>query len=262
MTIIFSHSSTVTVGKDLPFIIDLSYSLKCDVISYDYSGYGYSQGDPNEKEIYSDIGEVFYFTTFILEIPIHNIIVMGQALGTVPTVHIASQKASFDICGMILLSPIALAYSIDKKTKQAKEIFCNKKKIGKVTCPVFIIHGCKDTSIPIAHSYELAKHASISCLWYPKYGKHNNIVTKKKYKFYQKLLNFKKDLLCVNNNKYFKHVSHSDKNLLNKINNLGINDNCDKSYLMNNKSQFSLKNLDNYDFNNSSDTNNNISSFY
>ena len=61
LTIIFSHGNSCDLGVIYPFLLDLSLQLKCDVVSYDYSGYGCSEGSPSEKEIYTDIEQVMDF---------------------------------------------------------------------------------------------------------------------------------------------------------------------------------------------------------
>eukprot|EP01118_Nematostelium_gracile_P001477 TRINITY_DN11527_c0_g1_i1.p1 TRINITY_DN11527_c0_g1~~TRINITY_DN11527_c0_g1_i1.p1 ORF type:complete len:358 (-),score=94.72 TRINITY_DN11527_c0_g1_i1:62-1135(-) len=44
-------------------------------------------------------------------------------------------------------------------------MFENLKKISKIKCPVFIVHGKEDTIIPISHSQKLEKEISDGLLW-------------------------------------------------------------------------------------------------
>ena len=44
-------------------------NIKTDLIAYDYSGYGLSEGKASEKEIYDDINQVALFITTELKIP-------------------------------------------------------------------------------------------------------------------------------------------------------------------------------------------------
>lgn len=73
-TIIFSHGNSCDLGVIYPFLIDLSLQLKADVISYDYSGYGFSEGSPSEKEIYTDIEQVMDFAIHMQRIKQESII--------------------------------------------------------------------------------------------------------------------------------------------------------------------------------------------
>ena len=76
--------------------------------------------------------------------------------------------------------------SKELKKKNSKDVFNNKSKIGDIICPIFLIHGKRDQTIPIDHSYELAKSIHNIYKWYPKKGGHNNIVIDFRRKFYQK----------------------------------------------------------------------------
>jgi hypothetical protein len=74
LTIIFSHGNSCDIGVIYPFLVDLSTQLKADVISYDYSGYGLSEGTPSEKELYKDIEQVMDFVIFQLRIKQESIV--------------------------------------------------------------------------------------------------------------------------------------------------------------------------------------------
>ncbi len=62
---------------------------------------------------------------------------------------------------LALMSPFLSVREVVKHSygsmisKLVKERFDNKKNIGKVKCPTFILHGLKDTVIPWQHSKEL-----------------------------------------------------------------------------------------------------------
>lgn len=60
-TLIFSHGNSCDLGSTYPFLLDLSTQTKSNVISYDYTGYGCSDGTPSEKDLYSDIEQVLDF---------------------------------------------------------------------------------------------------------------------------------------------------------------------------------------------------------
>lgn len=148
-TILFSHGNSSTLGHLYPFLFDLITTLKCNVISYDYSGYGESTGSSSEKVIYSDIKTVWAFMTDALEIKDDKVILMGYGLGSAPTVELGIQKSCEKIRRIILLSPIASGVSIliiNNKTKEKKKqrnVLCNRLKVTRLKCPVFFIHGVK-----------------------------------------------------------------------------------------------------------------------
>lgn len=90
MTILFSHGSHETLGEVYPLLLNLSTILKCDVVSYDYSGYGLSTGIPSPEEINRDIYEVSHFCSTILKIDRKSLLLFGYSLGTTPTLYLGN----------------------------------------------------------------------------------------------------------------------------------------------------------------------------
>jgi hypothetical protein len=74
LTFIFSHGNSCDLSTIYPLLMDLCTALKADVISYDYSGYGRSEGSPSEAELYTDIEQVMDFVTVFLRTKQESII--------------------------------------------------------------------------------------------------------------------------------------------------------------------------------------------
>jgi len=179
-----------------------------DIIAYDYSGYGESQGKPTENAIYDDIEEVANFIRKGLHIKFSNIVLFGNSLGSAVSVHIATKRKYKNIKGLILLSPIVSGIKSVSQTVQISrddletlDVFSNISKIREVSCPVFIIHGVKDQVIPIEQVKEMSKEVGRPYEWYPKEGDHNNIMSAFREKFYNKCRKFF-DYLKIFFNKY------------------------------------------------------------
>jgi hypothetical protein len=73
-TIVFSHGNSSDLSTIYSFLIDLATVLKVDVVSYDYSGYGRSEGRASENEVYHDIEQVMDFLTNSLMIRQQSIV--------------------------------------------------------------------------------------------------------------------------------------------------------------------------------------------
>lgn len=140
----------------------------------------------------------------------NSFILIGQSLGSAPSVHIASKNCDYKylIRAIILISPIASSVKIfDKNCNKNNiglekfDVFCNLKKIQEVDCPVFIIHGKKDDLIPISHSEEMLKYIKIHHKWFPKNGDHGNIFSKYRMKFITKCKIFLNNLNCFEGKK-------------------------------------------------------------
>ena len=97
--ILFSHGNAVDLGKYshislqcifflffsgqmASFFIVLGTRIQCNIFSYDYSGYGVSQGNASEKNMYSDIEATYNSIKQRFRIPESKIILYGQSIGT------------------------------------------------------------------------------------------------------------------------------------------------------------------------------------
>lgn len=193
-TILYSHGSSVDLGSLYPKLIDISTVLKCNIVAYDYTGYGQSEGIFKEKEIYTDIEEVIDFALVNLGINVSQITVFGDSIGTVPSIHIASKPQYCGINGMILFSPIAsgnnLIKYVDEQLDKEVDIFNTLQISEEVICPVFIIHGKKDKVIPIEQSEMIAKNLKHIVKWYPTNGTHWNLFTLYRLKTFKKIKKF------------------------------------------------------------------------
>lgn len=103
-TIIYSHGNATDIGAMFPLQSILSHSLECNVVSYDYSGYGESGGIAMEANTYTDIQGVFQWTVDNLcNGDESRVILYGQSVGSGPCCHLACRQDGLG--GMILHSP-------------------------------------------------------------------------------------------------------------------------------------------------------------
>ena len=58
-TILFSHGNASDLGQMAPWLIQLGSFLRCNIFTYDYSGYGESIGKASEKNVYADADAVY-----------------------------------------------------------------------------------------------------------------------------------------------------------------------------------------------------------
>lgn len=102
-TVLFSHGNAVDLGQMSSFYLGLGTRINCNIFSYDYSGYGVSNGRPSEKNLYADIDAAWQSLRTRYGISPENIILYGQSIGTVPTIDLASR---FEVGAVILHSPL------------------------------------------------------------------------------------------------------------------------------------------------------------
>ncbi len=163
-TILFSHGN----AEDLCFMYGdlVSFnSLGFSVFAYDYHGYGTSGGKPSEENCYRDIDAAYDYLTGTLKIPPERIILFGRSVGGGPAVNLAARKP---VGGLILQSAFTSAFRVFAIGYVIPgDRFRNIDLIGKVHCPVLIIHGRADEIIPISHGQQLfaAANEPKQCLW-------------------------------------------------------------------------------------------------
>lgn len=102
-TILFSHGNAVDLGQMSSFYLGLGTRINCNIFSYDYSGYGVSNGKPSEKNLYADIDAAWHALRTRYGVSPEHVILYGQSIGTVPTVDLASR---YEVGAVILHSPL------------------------------------------------------------------------------------------------------------------------------------------------------------
>ncbi len=164
--VLFSHGNACDLGMCLSQIEYLNQSLGVSVFSYDYLGYGFSDNPedqsssiryrkyPSEEGCYQSIKTVYQYLTKVEKIPSKNIILMGQSIGSGPTVDLATK---YPVGGVILISPFKSAAKVvsDSWLLSFFDIFKNDNKLEYIKAPVFIIHGTDDEVVGIEHSKQL-----------------------------------------------------------------------------------------------------------
>ena len=104
--ILYSHENNTDLIRLLPFLIDLSVQNKCNVISYDYRGFGCSSSKSNPENFISSFKYTMDFSLNYLKYNIENILLIGRGIGAIHSVIIAS-RPKYNMCkGLILISPI------------------------------------------------------------------------------------------------------------------------------------------------------------
>ncbi|KAL7506754.1 hypothetical protein ACHAXN_003992 [Cyclotella atomus] len=177
-TILYSHGNATDIGAMSILQCLISKSCNCNVLVYDYSGYGSSGGVPMEKNTYRDIKLVYQWVVQNITHHEHQVILYGQSVGSGPSCYLASKRQN--IGGLILHSPFTSGMRVLTPSRMLAclDIFPNIDRIQKVTCPTFIIHGKKDVEVPMEHGLALYKNLKEECRYEPWWveGKgHNDI---------------------------------------------------------------------------------------
>ena len=185
--ILFSHGNSDDIGSCSSYCQWLADSLNCRVVTYDYPGYGVScNEDTNVASMNCSIEAVYGYCISTLDILPENILLMGSSLGSVSTIHLATQPYTRDIVGVILISPLASGARVVLGSKRLSATLMsfmddyfapNVKIIKGVSVPVFIVHGTRDTVIAIQNSHDLSNALPSKCAYPPLWVEagHNDI---------------------------------------------------------------------------------------
>ena len=196
--ILHSHVNGADLGGIYEFLVYLRSRLECEIVSYDYCGYGASSGSTTENNLRRAGEAVLEYVTRKLNRPLNKIILYGQSIGSVPTAHLASKH---DVAGVIFHSGLYSGLRLVLQSKRSKAMsscvdpFRNVDLIEKIRAPVLFIHGIEDPVIPVSHAVELYQMCpnAVEPLWLEEGGHIGLELRPAFYKRLQEFLEFIKN---------------------------------------------------------------------
>ena len=152
-------------------------ALGYNILSFDYRGYGRSEGVPTEAGLYED-GLAAYTHLRNSGVAAPRIILAGQSLGSAVAVELATRVAS---AGVALFSPIdsvpltaGRIYPWVPARWLATNRFDSDGKIARLPGPVVVFHSANDRLIPLQASRDLYAKIAVEKLMIETGGGHNN----------------------------------------------------------------------------------------
>jgi len=156
--VLYSHGNATDLGECKDMCEMLANMLDAHVVVYDYPNYGNSSKAAMCEATLNSSIEAMYTRLREMGVAPAKMILMGQSLGSVPTLNMAS-RASADYCAVILISPLASAIravvsdEVVPKYILAKldgVLFDNLQAAERVRAPVAIVHGFDDEVVDIS----------------------------------------------------------------------------------------------------------------
>jgi uncharacterized protein len=127
------------------------------LVALSYRGYGGSTGRPSEDGLLRDADAAYAFAS--ARYPAERLVPYGESLGSGVAVALA---ASHKVGKLILESPFtsavdigAAAYPFLPVRLLMHDRFRSDERIGRVTAPVLVLHGERDTVVPIRYGERL-----------------------------------------------------------------------------------------------------------
>ncbi|GAB4344705.1 MAG: alpha/beta hydrolase [Desulfobulbaceae bacterium] len=162
-TILFFHGNGETV-PDYDDIGPIFTSLDINFLIADYRGYGWSDGSPSASALIRDGRTILETLSGRLKQAGYSgkLFVMGRSMGSAPAIDLAAGHADM-LAGLIIESgfadtvPLARTLGIDLPAMGITEEdgFNNARRIEQVMIPTLILHGARDSLIPLWHAEKL-----------------------------------------------------------------------------------------------------------
>lgn len=173
-TILYSYGNGEDLGRVRPVLEQLR-NRGFAVMAYDYPGYGTSEGRPSEQGCYEAIAAAFSYLVILRETDPRRIILYGRSLGGGPSYALAAQKP---VAGLITEGTFTSTFRvITRRQILPWDVFDNLAVADRIACPVLVIHGTADRTVPFAHAEALYNAArEPKARLFVEGAGHNNLV--------------------------------------------------------------------------------------
>jgi alpha-beta hydrolase superfamily lysophospholipase len=155
------------IASDYDSIAPLYNRVGVSLLVIDYRGYGWSTSTPLTSQLLPDAQVALDKVDIILSdcgiVPGRPLFVKGRSLGSAPAIYLAQQNPD-KLKGLIVESGFAAAPSLFARLgisllsigqDDVTLPLFNAKRMKDVRLPLLVIHGEKDTLIPVSHGKEL-----------------------------------------------------------------------------------------------------------
>ena len=195
-TIVMSHGNAEDITRVEEWVQKIFiHKVHANIMLYEYTGYNNPAFKPSEQFVYSDCDAALWFLNNCLRIPMKKIVVYGRSLGSGPSCYLAEK---YEVGGLILQTPLSSIYRVvlNFKFTMHGDMFPNIDRMGRIRCPLLIIHGTKDEIVPMQHSVELfaACCSKNKQAFYVEGAGHNNIESIAGMPLFETIQNFLESL--------------------------------------------------------------------
>jgi pimeloyl-ACP methyl ester carboxylesterase len=158
-TILFFHGNAQTVFE-WALIRDELAPLACGLLLLDYPGYGKSGGSPSEEALYDAGRAAWDWLAGAEKIPAQKIVIFGKSLGGGVAAEIALGRRPL---GLILESTFTSIPAVLRNLipflpagiLPKSEVYDTAAKLPRIAAPVLVVHGARDSLIPVREGHAL-----------------------------------------------------------------------------------------------------------
>jgi fermentation-respiration switch protein FrsA (DUF1100 family) len=174
------------------------HKIGLSVFLFDYRGYGRSEGMPSEPGLYQDALAAYEVLTKAKQVPPERIVLFGRSLGAAVAGTLASQRPA---AGLILESAFPSVEALAKFHYWGLPMhwlvsaeYNLADRLRQVSRPVLVIHGDRDSLVPLQLGQEVFEAARPPKDLYVVHGAgHNDLVRIGGAPYFERLRRFVKD---------------------------------------------------------------------
>ncbi len=191
---LWCHGNAGNISHRLQNISEL-HRRGISIFIFDYRGYGKSTGTPSEAGLYQDTLAAYDFLITQKNVAPHRLVLFGRSLGTSVACEAAVQRSA---AGLILEGafPSIQSMADHHYLGLPASWFVHSKfnlgeKLSRISIPLLMIHGEKDTIVPIKYGKQVFQTAHEPKIWYSvRDAGHNNVPFVGGSSYFQQLSTF------------------------------------------------------------------------
>ncbi len=181
-TLIWFHGNAGNISHRVENILQLNRHLGVNVFIFDYRGYGRSEGKPSESGFYLDAEAAIDYLVNERGLEAEtDLVLFGRSLGCGVAVEMATRRR---VRGVILESGFGSVRVMAKRIypflpsglllSLVEARYDSLSKLPKVHAPVMVLHGDRDSTVPIELGEEMFEAANEPKRFYTIEGASHN----------------------------------------------------------------------------------------
>lgn len=159
--VVWFHGNGETVAALAP-VLRAFRVPEVALLAVDYRGYGASTGQPTVAGTERDVETLWAWLAARAELDTARVVVYGRSIGSGPALALA---AAHPPAGLVLesaftsLGALARVHYPVLPAFLAGTGFANLERLGRLGCPVLLVHGTRDRTVPLWMGHALAMQA-------------------------------------------------------------------------------------------------------
>lgn len=158
--VIFFHGNADLIDWSGPALFRSYVPAGTSVLACEFRGYGRSGGRPSERALVADAVRFYDWLAARPEVDRDAIAIYGSSLGGGVAIALAAERpARAVVVESTFASIVEMTGRYLAPPGLLRHPFRSDERIRRIACPILVVHGRHDTTIPIEHGRRLARAA-------------------------------------------------------------------------------------------------------